>query len=141
MEAHMQMKMTLFDGDDHEVWIIKKRNLLIARDRIKDMTALHMLQMSVTDPIFLQIGRVTSSKQAWEILRAEFGETNEIQDLKLTYLKIKFDEMMMEKEESFGEYIKKMMELVNQLKFYGSNMSDQGRLMWEGQQYTRPRPT
>ncbi|KAG5400165.1 hypothetical protein IGI04_014772 [Brassica rapa subsp. trilocularis] len=98
------------------------------------MTALHMLQMSVTDPIFLQIGRATSSKQAWKILRAEFGETNEIQDLKLTYLKTKFDEMMLEKEESFGEYIKKMMELVNQLKFYGSNMSDQGRLMWEGQQ-------
>lgn len=32
MEAHMQMKMTLFDGDDHEVWIIKKRKLLMARD-------------------------------------------------------------------------------------------------------------
>ncbi|XP_013633103.1 PREDICTED: polygalacturonase-like [Brassica oleracea var. oleracea] len=54
--------------------------------RIKDMTALHMLQMSVTDSIFLRIGRATSSKQAWEILEVEFGETNEIHDLKLAYL-------------------------------------------------------
>ncbi|KAF3524988.1 hypothetical protein F2Q69_00047360 [Brassica cretica] len=54
--------------------------------RIKDMTALHMLQMSVTDSIFLRIGRATSSKQAWEILEVEFRETNEIHDLKLAYL-------------------------------------------------------
>ncbi|KAL0898650.1 hypothetical protein Bca101_082611 [Brassica carinata] len=75
--------------------------------------------MSVTDSIFLRIGRATSSKKAWEILKAEFGETNEIRNLKLTSLEIKFNEMMMKNEGSVWDYIEKLMELVNQLKLYG----------------------
>lgn len=101
----MQMQIPLFNGDDHEIWSIKMRTLLMARDlwdviaigvseenthqesdkkrqkdlRIKDMTALHMLQTSVTDSVFCRIGRATSSKQAWEILKAAYGETEAMQ--------------------------------------------------------------
>ncbi|KAJ0260622.1 hypothetical protein HA466_0068000 [Hirschfeldia incana] len=133
----MEMKIPLFDGDDHEIWSIKMRTLLMARDlwdvvesgvsventsqqnlKIKDMTALHMLQMSVTDSLFLRIARATSSKQAWEILKEEFGETDDIRRRKASNLRTKFSRMMMEEEESVADYTKKLMEVVNQHKFY-----------------------
>lgn len=136
----MEMKIPVFDGEDHEIWSIKMRTLLLARDlwdvvesgvsveknlKAKDMTALHMLQMSVTDSLFLRIARATSSKQAWEILKEEFGETDDIRRRKANILRIKFRGMVMEEEESFVDYTKKLMEVVNQLKFYGSAVSDE----------------
>lgn len=93
--------------------------------KIKDMTGLHMLQMSVTDSLFLRIARATSSKQAWEILKEEFGETDEIVSTKASNLRTKFRGMTMEEEETFVDYTKKLMEVVNQLKFYGSDISDE----------------
>ncbi|XP_056863139.1 uncharacterized protein LOC108852877 [Raphanus sativus] len=136
----MEMKIPVFDGEDHEIWSIKMRTLLMARDlwdvvesgvsveknlKTKDMTALHMLQMSVTDSLFLRIARATSSKQAWEILKEEFGETDDIRRRKANILRVKFRGMVMEEEESFVDYTKKLMEVVNQLKFYGSAVSDE----------------
>lgn len=88
----LQQLVLVFNGDDYELWSIKMRTLLMSRDlwdvvdnenseqpmeeklvkrqkdlRIKDMSALYMLQMSVTDSIFFRIARATSSKQAWEL--------------------------------------------------------------------------
>ncbi|WZY89173.1 uncharacterized protein BNAUNNG00310D [Brassica napus] len=134
------MQIPVFDGDNHEIWSIKMRTLLMARDlwdvvesgvsveknlKTKDMRALHMLQMSVTDSLFLRIARATSSKQAWEILKEEFGETHKIRLRKTGNLRTKFRGMMMEEEESVAVYTKKLMEVVNQLKFYGSDISDE----------------
>ncbi|CAA7055813.1 unnamed protein product [Microthlaspi erraticum] len=138
----MHMQIPLFNGEDHEIWSIKMKTLLMARDlwdvvesgvseetkkdlRIKDMTALHMLQMSVTDSIFLRIGRATSSKQAWEILKADFGETELIQSGKREDLVLEFYDMRMKNEESFHEFIEKFMEVVSRSKFYGHEITDQ----------------
>ncbi|CAF2275110.1 hypothetical protein BRARA_D01215 [Brassica rapa] len=134
------MQIPVFDGDNYEIWSIKMRTLLMARDlwdvvesgasvektlKIKDMTALHMLQMSVTDSLFIRIARATSSKQAWEILKEEFGETADMRSRKASNLWTKFSGMMMEKEESVVDYTKKLMEVVHQLKFYGFDTSDE----------------
>ncbi|ESQ47415.1 hypothetical protein EUTSA_v10028209mg [Eutrema salsugineum] len=152
MDAQMQMRLPLFNGESHELWSIKMRTLLMARDlwdivengvseentnqsleesakrqkylRIKDMTALHMLQMSVTDSVFLRIARATSSKQAWEILKADFGETKNIQCEKMVDLIREYNLMVMENEDRFHEFIEKYMEVVNRAKFYGHKIPD-----------------
>ncbi|ESQ47414.1 hypothetical protein EUTSA_v10027963mg [Eutrema salsugineum] len=93
--------------------------------RIKDMTALHMLQMSVTDSVFFLIARATSSNQAWEILKAGFGETEEFKRRKRGDLVGEYFNMVMKEEDSFDEFIEKFMKLVNRSKFYGNDISDQ----------------
>lgn len=80
----MEKQIPVFDGDDHEIWSIKMRTLLMARDlwdvvergvsveknlKTKDMTALHMLQISVTDSLFLRIARATY------IVKASVGDS------------------------------------------------------------------
>ncbi|CAA7041821.1 unnamed protein product [Microthlaspi erraticum] len=151
MEAGMQMQIPLFNGDDHEIWSTKMRTLLMARDlwdvvaigvseenthqesdkkrqkdvRIKDMTALHMLQTSVTESIFYRIGRATSSKQAWEILKADYGETEAMQLRKSGLLVREYFDMKMKNEESFHEFSERFMKVVNRSKFYGSVVPDQ----------------
>ncbi|CAN6839575.1 unnamed protein product [Brassica oleracea] len=108
-----------------DLWDVVERGVSVEKNlKTKDMKALHMLQMSVTDSLFLRIARATSSKQAWEILKEEFGETDEIVSTKASNLRTKFRGMMMEEEETFVDYTKKLMEVVNQLKFYGSDTSD-----------------
>ncbi|CAF1698725.1 unnamed protein product [Brassica napus] len=129
MEAQTQMQqlVPVFNGNEYELWSIKMRTLLMSRDlwdviesetsdqpmeeelvksqRIKDMSALYMLQMSVSDTIFLRIARATSSKQACELLKAEFGETESIRDMKKQNVGMMYENLIMGEEESVDEFV------------------------------------
>lgn len=142
----MQQLVPVFNGNEYELWSIKMRTLLMSRDlwdvidsetsdqpmeeelvksqRIKDMSALYMLQMSVTDTIFLRITRATSSKQAWELLKAEFGETESIRDMKKQNVGMMYENLIMGEEESVDEFAWRVMDLANRLRFYGRNIPD-----------------
>ncbi|XP_056860715.1 uncharacterized protein LOC130509107 [Raphanus sativus] len=151
MEAQTQMQqlVPVFNGGEYELWSIKMKTLLMSRDlwdviedetsdqpmeeelaksqrdlRIKDMSALYMLQMSVTDTIFLRIARATSSKQAWELLKAEFGETERIRSMKKQNVGMMYENLIMGEEESVDEFAWRVMNLANRLRFYGRNIPD-----------------
>ncbi|CAF1698737.1 unnamed protein product [Brassica napus] len=148
MEAQTQMQqlVPVFNGNEYELWSIKMRTLLMSRDlwdviesetsdqpmeeelvksqRIKDMSALYMLQMSVSDTIFLRIARATSSKQACELLKAEFGETESIRDMKKQNVGMMYENLIMGEEESVDEFAWRVMDLANRLRFYGRNIPD-----------------
>lgn len=91
----------LFSGENFEIWCVRMRTFLQSQDlweivetgciieplspgggedqvqvkeiRKKDAKALCFLQQGISDDIFPRIMEATKAKQAWEILREEFG--------------------------------------------------------------------
>ncbi|KAK2981144.1 hypothetical protein RJ640_028510 [Escallonia rubra] len=81
--------------------------------RQKDASALSLIQRNVTDPIFPRIMRVESAKEAWETLRNEFqGDDKDLENMK------------MKEDESLKDYSSRFLELINQMKTHGEDISD-----------------
>lgn len=93
-------QIPLFTGENFEIWCVKMRTFLQSQDlweivekgyiiepllsnggeedqikeiRMKDAKALCFLQQGISDAVFPKIMEATEAKQAWEILREEFG--------------------------------------------------------------------
>lgn len=96
-------QIPLFTGENFEIWCVRMRTFLRSQDlweivekgysieplisfggggaeedhfkeiRKKDAKALCFLQQGISDTVFPKIMEATKAKQAWEILREEFG--------------------------------------------------------------------
>ncbi|KAL8088639.1 hypothetical protein AgCh_038426 [Apium graveolens] len=93
--------------------------------RHQDARALSKLQMGVTKPIFTRISRALTAKEAWEILEGEFHGDEKVRSINLQYLKKDFQNLKMKDSENIQSYHARVMEIVNQMKTYGDNISDQ----------------
>ena len=75
--------------------------------------ALNALFSAVTNEEFKKIFSTETAKEAWTILQTAYEGTKTIKDLKLQRLTTSFEEIKMEKDESFDEFYAKLKDIVN----------------------------
>ena len=75
--------------------------------------ALNALFSAVTNEEFKKIFSTETAKEAWTILQTTYEGTKTIKDLKLQRLTTSFEEIKMEKDESFDEFYAKLKGIVN----------------------------
>ena len=143
-----------FDGEDYDYWKIKMKTVLRAEGlwnivekgfaepadeaslteaelkkieafRRQDATALSKLQMGVTKLIFSRISRANTAKEAWEILETEFHGDEKVRSINLQALKKDFQNLKMKDSENIQSYHARVMEIVNQMRTYDDDISDQ----------------
>ena len=76
-------------------------------------SALNALFSAVTNEEFKKIFSTETAKEAWTILQTAYEGTKTIKDLKLQRLTTSFEEIKMEKDESFDEFYAKLKDIVN----------------------------
>ena len=66
--------------------------------------ALNALFSAATNEEFKKISSTETTKEVWTILQTTYEETKAVKDLKLQRLTTSFEEINMEKDESFDEF-------------------------------------
>jgi Reverse transcriptase (RNA-dependent DNA polymerase)/gag-polypeptide of LTR copia-type/Integrase core domain/GAG-pre-integrase domain len=144
-----QTMVPLFIGEKYDIWKIKMRTLLLSQglwdvvdrgfiastttiltieqkeDQMKDAKALFLIQQGVAEVLFLRISSATTSKKAWDILQEEFEGTDKMKAVKLQTLRRQFQNLQMKESEKIKEYFSRLVEIVNQMRTYGEDLSDQ----------------
>ena len=67
----------------------------------------------VTNEEFKKISSTETVKEVWTILQTTYEGTKAVKDSKLQRLTISFEEIKMEKDESFNEFYAKLKDIVN----------------------------
>ena len=75
--------------------------------------ALNALFNAVIDEEFKKISSNKTTKEAWTILQTTYEGTKAIKDSKFQRLTTSFEEIKMEKDESFDEFYAKLKDIVN----------------------------
>ncbi|KAL6317771.1 hypothetical protein AAG906_030525 [Vitis piasezkii] len=88
-----------------------------------DAKALLFIQQCVGN-IFPIIMRASKDKEAWDILQQEFQGDKRTWSVKFQALRRELKNMKMKENETLNEFSSKFMELVNQMKSYGEEISD-----------------
>ncbi|KAL4367990.1 hypothetical protein GQ457_05G026520 [Hibiscus cannabinus] len=78
----------------------------------------------LVDTIFPKIMRASSAKEAWRLLQEEFHGDEKIRNIRLNTLRSQYDNMKMKENEDIKGYTSRFMEVVNQMKIYGEDISD-----------------
>ena len=102
---------------DEKVWQVveigwtKPTKVLVNWDDAKikaanfNSRALNALFSAVTNEEFKKISFTETAKEAWTILQTIYEETKAVKDLKLQRLTTSFEEIKMEEDESFDEFM------------------------------------
>jgi len=85
----------------------------------KDAKALFFIQQGVSKAIFPRISFVSKSKEAWEILKVEFQESEKVISIKLQTSWKEFNNLLMKESETIQTFFNKIFDIVNQIKSYG----------------------
>ncbi|XP_038983671.1 uncharacterized protein LOC120111184 [Phoenix dactylifera] len=144
----------VFGGENYEFWKVKMRTLLLSEglwnivekgfedpddesglsdaqrkrldaNRMTDARALSKIQNGVSPTIFPRIIRANTAKQAWETLQREFQGDSKAITVKLQFLRREFENLKMKQSESVKDYFSRVINVVNQMKTYGEDISDQ----------------
>ena len=75
--------------------------------------ALNALLSAVTNEEFKKISSTDSTKETWTILQTTYEGTKAVKDSKLQRLTTSFEEIKMEKDESFDEFYAKLKDILN----------------------------
>ena len=75
--------------------------------------SLNSLFSAVTNEEFKKISSNKTTKEAWTILQTTYEGTKAIKDSKFQRLTTSFEEIKMEKDESFDEFYAKLKDIVN----------------------------
>ncbi|XP_060179238.1 uncharacterized protein LOC132609336 [Lycium barbarum] len=143
-----------FDGNDFEYWKIRMRTYLKAEDlwtivengyeepeddgelsvaemknleakRRQDAKALSKIQMGVSRAFFTKIATCETAKQAWESLEAEVCGDEKVRTINLQTLRREFQNLKMIESEKINEYCTRVMNIVNEMRNHGDEISDQ----------------
>ncbi|KAK3020737.1 hypothetical protein RJ639_046021 [Escallonia herrerae] len=152
--SNQQVSILPFDGENYYFWFVTMKTIFkslglwesvvegftepntiegmtknqkkkLDEKRQKDASALSLIQRNVTDPIFPRIMRVESAKEAWETLRNEFQGDDKVRAIKLQSLRKDLENMKMKEDETLRDYSSRFLELINQMKTHGEDISDQ----------------
>ncbi|XP_074263524.1 uncharacterized protein LOC141586251 [Silene latifolia] len=93
--------------------------------RKKDAKALFIIQQALDDEIFSRIASATTSKEAWDILRSEYLGDKKVVKVRLQTLRREFETSLMGDKESVQDYLSRISGVVQQMRAYGENMSDE----------------
>ncbi|GAV65593.1 UBN2 domain-containing protein, partial [Cephalotus follicularis] len=91
----------------------------------KDADALAKIHLAVSDSIFPRIMNSTSAKEAWDTLQDEFKGTVKIRAIKLQTLRRDFENLRMTEGETIKDFSSRAIEVVNQMKSYDGNITNQ----------------
>ena len=75
--------------------------------------ALNALFNAVTNEEFKKISPTETAQEAWTILQTTYEGTKAVKDSKLQRLTTSFEEIKMEKDESFDEFYAKLKDILN----------------------------
>lgn len=92
---------------------------------MKDAKALYLIQNALSEPIFPRIIRADTAKEAWEILQQEFQGDSKVRSIKLQSLRGEFENLKMKKGETMKDFFSRVVEIVNQMKSCGEDISDE----------------
>ncbi|CAL9001231.1 unnamed protein product [Prunus brigantina] len=90
---------------------------------MKDAKALGLIQGAVSNAIFPRISHEETSKGAWSILQQEYHGDKQVRSVKLQGLRREFEYTRMRDDESLSVYLKKLFDLINQMRSYGEELS------------------
>ncbi|GAV82800.1 DUF4219 domain-containing protein/UBN2 domain-containing protein [Cephalotus follicularis] len=91
----------------------------------KDADALAKIHLAVSDSIFPRFMNSTSAKEAWDTLQDEFKGTVKIRAVKLQTPRRDFENLRMTERETIKDFSSREIEIVNQMKSYGGNITNQ----------------
>ncbi|XP_068312425.1 uncharacterized protein [Pyrus communis] len=91
----------------------------------RDAKALGIIQGAVSDEIFPRISNFETSKTAWDVLQQEFRGDKKVRSVKLQCLRRDFEYTMMNDGEALSAYLTRMIDIVNQMKTLGEELSNQ----------------
>jgi hypothetical protein len=86
--------------------------------------ALHALCQALSSSEFARISKCESSQEAWKILETTYEGTKLVKSAKLQMLILKFEEIKMLDDETFGEFYTKINDLRNSMVSLGKRVSD-----------------
>ncbi|KAK3023450.1 hypothetical protein RJ639_042662 [Escallonia herrerae] len=142
-----------FDGEDYDFWFVKIKTIFrsmglgdlvkngftepestenltenqkkkLEEVQQKDANALSIIQRRVTKSIFPRIIRATKAKEAWDILKVEYHGDDKVRAINLQTLTRDFENMKMKENETLAEFFTKFMDLINQMKSLGEDISN-----------------
>ena len=145
-----QPTMPIFNGENYDYWSLKMKTLFQSQDlwdlvengydesanltnaqkealketKKKDAKALFFIQQAISDSLFPRIMRVTTAKEAWEVLQEEFQGNSKVRSIKLQSLRRDFENLKMNESESLKDNYSKINEIVNQMALYGEMVTD-----------------
>ncbi|KAM2973826.1 hypothetical protein FF1_000184 [Malus domestica] len=150
-----ELRAPVFNDDNFDFWLIKMKTIfhshelwdlvesgyetpakkeeelmetekkLMRENVVKDARALRIIQGAVSDQIFPRIATQESAKAVWDILKQEFVGDKQVRSVKLQGLRRDFEYTRMNDNDSLSVYIAKLFDLINQLKSYGEDLSNQ----------------
>ncbi|XP_074359771.1 uncharacterized protein LOC141699865 [Apium graveolens] len=113
----------VFDGEDYVYWKIKMKTVLRA-EGLCQSTKQASDGCHKTN-FFKDFKGNYGKKKAWKILEAEFHEDEKVGSINLQALKKDFQNLKMKESENIQSYHARVMEIVNQMRTYGDDISDQ----------------
>ncbi|KAI5325793.1 hypothetical protein L3X38_034867 [Prunus dulcis] len=151
------LRAPIFNGENYEFWKIRMRTIFKSHGiwnlvekglqvpdskvdeegssdsemvslLMKDAKALNIIQGAVSDDIFPRISNEETSKGAWDILHQEFHGDKQVRSIMLQGLRRDFEYTRMRDDEILSGYITRLLELVNQMKGYGEDLT-KGRIV------------
>ncbi|KAL4334611.1 hypothetical protein GQ457_07G011520 [Hibiscus cannabinus] len=143
-----QLAIPIFQGNNYGVWSTKMKTLFISQDlwelvekgyseegvavealrdyKKKDAKALFFIQQAVDDAIFSsRISAATKAKEAWDALKNGYQGTTRVLTVKLQTLRRQFESFRMKEGESIHDCSNNLMLIVNQMRTYGEQITDQ----------------
>ncbi|XP_073121219.1 uncharacterized protein [Henckelia pumila] len=97
----------------------------LKENRKKDSKALFFVQQDVHESVFSKIAGANTAKEAWTILKNSYQGTSKVIMVKLQTVRRDFETLFMKGGESVQDFLSRVAEIVNQLRSYGEEISDQ----------------
>ncbi|CAL9009979.1 unnamed protein product [Prunus brigantina] len=148
-----ELRASIFNGENFDFWKIKMKTIfcshelwdlvengyktptkeeltkaerkLMCENVVKDARALGIIQGAVSDQNFPRIATQETAKAVWDILKQEFVGDKQVRSVKLQGLRHDFEYIRMNDNESLFGYIAQLFGLINQMKSYGEDLSNQ----------------
>ena len=141
-----QPSIPVFKGDCYEFWSIKMKTLFksqelwdlvetgyddpdeegrLKENKKKDNKALFFIQQAVHESIFSKIAAVTTAREAWLTLQIPYQGSSRVIIVKLQSLRRDFETLYMKSGESVQDFLSRAAAIVNQMRAYGEEVSNQ----------------
>jgi len=108
-----------------ELALTNVERVLLKENWKKDNKALGLIQQGLSESIFPKISSVESSKKAWDTLETCYQGVTKVKNVKLQNLRRDFENLKMKDSETVDNFMTQVMNVVNQLRQYGEDLSDQ----------------
>ncbi|RDX94310.1 hypothetical protein CR513_23321, partial [Mucuna pruriens] len=90
----------------------------------KHQQTLTFIYQSLNEAMFEMVSNVSTSKEAWEILKTSLEGVDKVKKVHLQTLQVEFESFSMKEFESISNFGNRMMMVVKQMKRYEEKMKD-----------------